>query len=143
MKLLSAISFLLAFPTFTTAEPIDLGTASSFAVIAATTITNTETGLSVLTGDVGLSPGTSITGFPPGLYTGTLQIANGVALQAQADALTAYNVAAGLSGTDLSGQDLGGQSLAPDDEFDEFDDCHDFDNFDDFDKFHEFNHFDN
>ncbi|EPE32073.1 hypothetical protein GLAREA_12155 [Glarea lozoyensis ATCC 20868] len=113
MKLLSAISFLLAFPTFTTAEPIDLGTASSFAVIAATTITNTETGLSVLTGDVGLSPGTSITGFPPGLYTGTLQIANGVALQAQADALTAYNVAAGLSGTDLSGQDLGGQSLAP------------------------------
>ena len=46
-----------------------LGTATSFAILAGTTVTNT--GNSVITGDLGVSPGDAITGFPPGLVHGT------------------------------------------------------------------------
>jgi hypothetical protein len=68
--------------------PIDLGTAAPFSVLAASTITNT--GLSVINGNVGLSPGTSITGFPPGVVNGTQHATDTVAAQAQADLTTAY-----------------------------------------------------
>jgi len=91
--------------------PVDLGTAASFAVLAGTTVTNT--GNSVLTGDLGLSPGTSITGFPPGTYTGSEDAADGVAAQAQSDLTTAYNVAAGASTTENVTGDLGGLTLTP------------------------------
>ena len=68
--------------------PVGLGTAASFAVLAGQTITNT--GPSVISGDVGLSPGSSVTGFPPGtVNNGTLHVADAVALQAQADTTTA------------------------------------------------------
>lgn len=94
---------------------ITLGTAGDFAVLAATTVTNT--GRSHITGgSVGLSPGTSIVGFPPGIVAPpfTLQAANGVTLQAQNDLTTAYNAAAGLAPTqNLSGQDLGERTLLP------------------------------
>ena len=92
------------------AGTISLGTAAQFAVLAATTVTNT--GDSVLTGDLGLSPGTSVTGFPPGVVNGTMHVADAVALQAQTDATTAYNAIAGLAPTqDLTGMDLGGLDL--------------------------------
>jgi hypothetical protein len=88
-----------------------LGTAQSFAVLGASTVTNT--GPSVVTGNLGLSPGTSITGFPPGTVVGTTYI-GGVAAPARADALNAYNVLAGTAPTrDLSGTDLGGLTLGP------------------------------
>ncbi len=94
---------------------VDLGTAGNFAVLAGTTVTNT--GSTVINGgDVGVSPGTAITGFPPGTITPpyTMQAGNAVALQAQSDLTTAYNTAAGLSPTkDLTGQDLGGMTLTP------------------------------
>jgi len=94
-----------------TAPP--LGTAQSYAVLAGSTVTNT--GPSVITGDLGLSPGSAVTGFPPGLVSGgTIHAADAAALSAQSSLTTAYNSAAGQSCTlDLSGQDLGGQVLTP------------------------------
>jgi hypothetical protein len=94
------------------ATTIDLGTAGSFAVLGGSTVTNT--GNSVLNGDLGLYPGTSITGFPPGIVNGSTHINDGVANGAQTDAGSAYLVLAGLSpNADLSGQDLGGMTLLP------------------------------
>lgn len=89
-----------------------LGTSYSFAVLGGTTVTNT--GPSVISGDLGVSPGTGVTGFPPGIVNlpGTIHAADGVALQAQNDVATAYSILAGLPfDSDLSGQDLGGLTL--------------------------------
>ncbi len=89
-----------------------LGTATSFAVLASSTITNT--GSSTINGDVGISPGTSVTGFPPGIINGGSHYTDGVALQAQKDLTTAYNDAAGQTPfVDLTGQDLGNKNLTP------------------------------
>lgn len=94
------------------AQLFSLGTAQNFAVLGGSTVTNT--GPSVITGDLGVSPGSAITGFPPGIVTGTIHSADAVALQAQSDLTTSYNVLAGLSPTqDLTGQDLGGLTLTP------------------------------
>jgi hypothetical protein len=91
--------------------PINLGTATPFSVLGASTVTNT--GPSVLNGDLGLSPQTSITGFPPGIVNGTIHPTNAVAAQAQIDVTTAYNVAASLTPTATGLGDLVGQSLTP------------------------------
>jgi len=89
---------------------VDLGTATSFAVLAGTTVTNTNP--SVISGDLGVSPGTAVTGFPPGVVTnGTIHAADAVAAQAQADLTTAYNDAAGRTPpTEVLG-DLTGRTL--------------------------------
>lgn len=91
--------------------PIDLGTAAPYSVLAASTATNT--GLSVLNGDIGLSPGTSITGFPPGIVNGTVHQTDAQAALAQADLTTAYNVAASLTPNTTGLGDLTGLSLTP------------------------------
>ena len=92
-----------------------LGAARNFAVLAGTSVTNT--GASAVTGDVGVSPGASITGFPPGLVSGgSLHAADGPAAAAQADAALAYGLLAGMAypvENDLTGTDLGGLTLTP------------------------------
>jgi hypothetical protein len=91
------------------AVAVPLGTADSYAVLAGSTVTNT--GPSVINGDLGLSPGTAVTGFPPGLVNGTIHSADAVALQAKADLKTAYNVAASEQPPHPITADLGGQTL--------------------------------
>lgn len=89
-----------------------LGTAQSFAVLGGSAVTNT--GPSVITGDLGVSPGSSVVGFPPGIVTGTFHAGNATAGLAQDDVTTFYNALAGASCTaDLTGQDLGGLTLTP------------------------------
>jgi hypothetical protein len=91
-----------------------LGTATSFAVLAGSAITNT--GATTINGDVGLSPGgsSSVTGFPPGIINGGTHYADAVAVQAKSDLVTAYNDAANQTPfVDKTGVDLGGQNLTP------------------------------
>lgn len=92
---------------------IGLGTAAPFAILAGSTVTNT--GPSVVSGEVGLSPGSSVTGFPPGqVLNGAVHISDGVTVNAKNDLITAYNEAAGRPMmTDVTGQDLGGMTLTP------------------------------
>src|SRR5436305_5273644 len=87
---------------------------SSFAVLAGSTVTNTATP-TVVTGDLGVSPGSAVTGFPPGTVVGgTIHAADAVAAQAQSDLTNVYvNLASEACNTDLSGQDLGGLTLTP------------------------------
>jgi ice-binding like protein len=87
-----------------------LGTSGNYAVLAAATITNT--GPSWITGQLALSPGTSVTGFPPGTV-GHEDIANGASLQARTDATAAYNKAAGEPGCTTAGVELGSTTLGP------------------------------
>lgn len=97
-------------PAHAAEATVGLGTASSYAVLAGSAVTNT--GPSTISGDLGVSPGTSVTGFPPGVVTGATHAADAEALQAQQDLTTAYNDAAGRSTTtDVTGTDLGGQTL--------------------------------
>jgi len=88
-----------------------LATAETFAVLGGQSVTNT--GPSVISGDLGVSPGTAVTGFPPGsVSNGTIHVADAVAAQAESDLTTAYNTIAGKAPTqDLTGQDLGGKTL--------------------------------
>ena len=112
-----ALIVLVALPVnVSAAEPtVNLGTTAGFAVLAGSTITNT--GSSIISGSVGgnigVSPGSSVTGFPPGtVLDGTIHVNDAVAIQAQSDLVTAYNDTAGRPVTaDLTGQDLGGMVL--------------------------------
>jgi hypothetical protein len=97
------------------AVSIDLGTAGNFAVLASSTVVNT--GPTIISGgDVGLSPGTAVVGFPPGTVAPpyTIHAGDAAAQQGQSDLTVAYNAAAGLASTaTLTGQDLGGLTLTP------------------------------
>ena len=89
-----------------------LGSAQSFAVLGASIVTNT--GPTVVTGDLGVSPATAITGFPPGVVVGTIHAAEPIAAQAQADAGIANPSSrpCRATGINLTGQVLGTQVLS-------------------------------
>ena len=97
------------------AQTIPLGAAQNFTVLGATTVTNT--GATIITGNLGLSPGSSVTGFPPGMVVnGAIHINDALANQAHADAFTAYQQLVGEAPTtNLTGQNLGtlGMALTP------------------------------
>jgi Ice-binding-like/Bacterial Ig-like domain len=103
--------------TFTTAAVacssiVPLGTACSFGILGATPVVS-SVGPTIVTGDVGIWPAASITGFPPGTLTGTKHAADAVAMAAQGDLTTAYNFAAAAAGGAVLTADIGGQTLAP------------------------------
>jgi hypothetical protein len=91
----------------------DLGSAATFVALASSTLTNTGSG--VFIGNVGVSPGTSVSGFPPGtVINGAIHRGDAVAAQAQIDANSAYvNLAGQVCNVHLTGQDLGGMTLTP------------------------------
>ena len=109
----------LLLPVFMLCARADiLGTADSFAVLAGSTATNTNS--TTIGGDLGVSPGTAVTGFfpidgGPGIVNGSIYVGtNGVAVQAQKDLTTAYTTLAGLPfNSNLTGEDLGGLTLLP------------------------------
>src|ERR1700760_5172759 len=87
-------ALLVAIPMVAKAAPVGLATAQPFVVLGGAGVTNT--GPSVLNGDLGVSPGTSLSGFgPPAVVNGATHANDGVAAQAQADLKTAYKLAAG------------------------------------------------
>ena len=101
------VAFVLGLAGFIkAATTVNLGTADSFAILAGSTVTNT--GSSVITGNLGLSPGSAVTGFPPGTVNGTQHIANATAVQAQTDLTAAYNNAAGQATSSTVPTELGG-----------------------------------
>ncbi|MBP6716376.1 MAG: DUF3494 domain-containing protein, partial [Acidobacteria bacterium] len=113
-KILTVCALVLCAVTVASAQTAPtLGAAQSFAILGGSTITNT--GSTTVTGDVGLSPGTAVTGFPPGIVvSGTIQAANAQAQAAKNALTTAYNSLTGQACTqDLTGQNLGGLTLTP------------------------------
>jgi cell division septation protein DedD len=106
--------FIAAQPAVAATAPVGLGTAASFAVLAGTpNVTNT--GPSIISGNLGVSPAAAVTGFPPGhVINGTMHRADAVAAQAQSDLTTAYNDAAGRAQTASVAAFIGsGGSLDP------------------------------
>jgi autotransporter-associated beta strand protein len=95
------------------AETILLGEAANLAILGGSTVTNT--GATIVTGNLGLSPGSSVTGFPPGMVVnGAIHINDALATQAHADAFTAYNQLQNEPfNTNLTGMNLGGLTLTP------------------------------
>lgn len=99
---------------------VPLGTAATFAVLAGSTVTNT--GPTIVSGDLGVWAGTAITGFmgivpggPGTVVNGSIHSADSAAKQAQADLTTAYNDARGrtIPAPITKIGEIGGQTLPP------------------------------
>jgi hypothetical protein len=112
MLILSA-SYMVQNNAFATTMHPNIGTASNFAVLGSSTVTNT--GNTVISGNLGVSPGTAITGFPPGTIIGTTYAGGPVATRAHADAATAFTElnAATCTTNEPAVAKIGGQTLHP------------------------------
>jgi len=108
-----ASNYVWTFTTSATAcqASVPLGTACTYGILGGATVTNL--GPSDVTGNIGVWPGTAITGFPPGTLTGTEYAGDAVSLIAQGDLTTAYNYAAAAPGGAVLPADIGGETLAP------------------------------
>jgi hypothetical protein len=111
-----AVGWLVALAWFasgaaaTSPAPVRLGGAEGFAVLGATTVTSAD--VSTIIGDLGVSPGTAVTGFGPGTVSGSIHPGDAAATQAHADLATAYDVAAARSPAQAAGT-LDGLTLLP------------------------------
>jgi hypothetical protein len=97
---------------------VSLGIAANFGVLSGSTVTNT--GFTDVIGDIGVHPGSAITGFfgtvendGPGTFTGTAHQADSIAAQAKADARRAYTELNCVPVTTTLGVELGGLTLVP------------------------------
>ncbi|MGO9761876.1 MAG: ice-binding family protein [Solirubrobacteraceae bacterium] len=102
-------TMLFASSALAAAAPVGLGTAASFSVLAGSTVTNT--GPTTMFGDLGLSPGSSVTGAPHVL--GETHVDDAVAIGAKNALATAYDDAAGRPSNGSAGTDLAGQVFLP------------------------------
>jgi type VI secretion system secreted protein VgrG len=110
--ILASIGYALAHPhigIILAIAPVALGSLKTVAVLGHSTVTNT--GPTVVQGDLDLSPGTSIVGFPPGIVHGTIHDTDSTAAQAQVDLTAAIADAGGRGGAVAIVGDLGGQTL--------------------------------
>jgi hypothetical protein len=107
--LLLAGGLVISAPAYAAQAKVGLGTVAGYSVLGGASVTNT--GATTLQGNLGVSPGTLITGFPPGIVGGVTHAADAPALQAQSDLATAYNDAAGRAMTANVGSTLGGKTL--------------------------------
>jgi hypothetical protein len=103
--------FATAIVTATPLPGPSLGTAATYGILAGTTVTCVTGG--TINADVGVSPGSTTTGFPPCTITGATHLADATAATAQGDLTTAYDALVAMAcGTTISA-DLGGTTLAP------------------------------
>jgi len=109
--LLVALALSFAVPARAATATVNLATAASYSVLGGQSVTNT--GPSTLAADLGVSPGTAITGFPPGTVGGAVHAADAPASQAQSDLTIAYNSAAGRAASASVAGDLVGRRLLP------------------------------
>jgi len=91
--------------------PVSLGSAANYAVLAGSTVTST--GATVITGGLGLSPGTAVTGLPGGLVAGIFHTGDPTAASAKSDLGAAYDDAASRSATATIPVELGGTTVTP------------------------------
>ncbi|MCW2876894.1 MAG: hypothetical protein JWQ95_994 [Sphaerisporangium sp.] len=89
--------------------PVDLGYAMDCAVMAGTAVMNTDT--TTVTGDVNVSPGTTVSGFPPGQVRGKTNRADAEARREKAAAVAAYNDASRRTPTATLPPTLGGDAV--------------------------------
>eukprot|EP01032_Pedospumella_encystans_P028813 gene28813-32541_t len=113
--LLMGLAIVISLSSYVYGEqPLDLGLAEPYAILASTAVSSTLSPGTEITGNIGISPGAAYSGFPPAVLNGVASIANPAAASAQASLSTAYNVLVNKSPfTVLTGQDLGTMTLPP------------------------------
>jgi hypothetical protein len=105
-------TFMTTAPCAPPAGALALGASCSFGILGATPVVS-SIGPTIVTGDIGIWPALSVTGFPPGTLTGMEHLGDPVAMTAQGNLTTAYNNAAAAAGGAVLTADIGGQTLAP------------------------------
>ncbi|WP_214412859.1 DUF4082 domain-containing protein [Sphaerisporangium fuscum] len=106
-----ALSIADPHTAFAAVPPITLGSAASFAVLANSAVNNTNQ--TTITGDLGVSPGSTVTGFPPGTVSGSVHAGDSTAAAARSDAVSAYNDAASRTPVVTAAAELGSTTKTP------------------------------